>query len=56
MKVHAFNVSLKNGDFFTCGEWGRTWKSAVKAILSAYGENIAALSLVRVGEEPLTII
>lgn len=56
MRIHAFNVLLKNGDSFTCGEWGRTWKSAVRAIFSAYGENIEALSLVRVGEEPLTII
>ena len=56
MKTHSFIVRLKNGETVRRGEWGRTWKSAARAIFSAYGENIAGLSLVRYGEEPLAII
>ena len=43
MKIHTFLVELKNGEVFRRGEWGRTVKSASKAIVSAYGENLKSL-------------
>ena len=41
MRTHSFKVLLKNGELFTRGEWGRTARSAARAIFSCYGENIA---------------
>ncbi len=43
MKIWTFMVELKNGEVFRRGEWGRTAKSASKAIFSAYGENLEKL-------------
>ena len=43
MKIHTFLVELVNGDVFRRGEWGKTAKSASKAIRSAYGENLKSL-------------
>lgn len=43
MKIHTFMVELVNGEVFRRGEWGKTPKSAAKAIVSAYGENLKSL-------------
>ena len=44
MKIHVFKILLKNGEHFTRAEWGRTRKSAARAIWSCYGDNILALA------------
>lgn len=45
MKIWAFMVELANGETFRRGEWGKTAKSASKAIYSAYGENLKSLAV-----------
>lgn len=45
MKIHVFKILLKNGDFFTRAEWGKTRKSAARTLYGIYGaENIVALA------------
>lgn len=44
MKIHVFNILLKNGEKFTRAEWGRTRKSAARTLYGIYGDNIVALA------------